>query len=718
MVKINLTRLAALVIACFFSIATIDAQTKVWGVGSSTGVAEAEFQNNFVQAGSFTAGDNPTAWTALSVNESDGSVTPGAAYWTRNLTGFSQGAYWSGTTPVSSPSQANGVAIFDSDFLDNAGVANAFGTGTSPSDHRGELISPRIDLSGYTDSALIVQCYALYRELRGGDEISVSVSVDDGQTWAATESVKTAIPDLTQGFARMLFSNVTAGVANLSQCRIRFTFDGGYYFAIIDDVTIEVAPTYDISMGGAEPGSNLLIGSGDHVKIGGNRYIPLHNIIHANDVREWFWGGKATNYGAVDILPQDSAAIYVQIDFVDAITGSTTPAVYLDTMYYDSLAAGDVSGETQIEYFDDLSFIINNGVGQYNVTYWVAHKNDDGNASNDTARHAFTITDNSGPLTNYISKVRLSTTDGAVRATSSSFPGGGPFSAWEFGSVFYFPRGASDSVSIDSVAFRYRLTNGFSGSATQTLFCNIYQMDASASATLNDGALLTQVGVSPIALTGLGTASGTASGDYGLAIANSFVDASSGGAMAPLVDNGFYYVSILTSPSLTGGAATFDSDDVPWYGSEDVRNYYMNAAMTRRDSVINPSPLSVTDNAGTANWYWTGFSSGSTPSLGLFLGIKPVALSVSTVWAEQGATLNVYPNPVQDVLNIDLTLEDADDVMYIVTDVSGRVLNITESQNVTSDKQSLDVSGLPAGVYMITAKTSNGKSSTERFIVK
>lgn len=132
--------------------------------------------------------------------------------------------------------------------MDNGGVAGAFGTGTAPTDHRGELISPRIDLSGYMDSALVIQFYALYRDFQIG-ELSVAVSVDDGQTWAATEDFRSAIPDLTQGNARVLFAGVTAGVANLSQCRIKFVFDGNYYFALVDDVTIEVAPTYDISMG-------------------------------------------------------------------------------------------------------------------------------------------------------------------------------------------------------------------------------------------------------------------------------------------------------------------------------------------------------------------------------------------------------------------------------------------------------------------------------------
>jgi len=140
------------------------AGTLLWGAGAAVGASDGEFANAFVQATSYTAGDNPTSWTALAVSESGGSVTPGNAYWTRTLTGTSAGAYSNGTMTVSSPSQANGAALFDSDFMDNGGTAGAFGLGTSPSPHKGELISPRIDLTGHTDTALTISLYTVYRD--------------------------------------------------------------------------------------------------------------------------------------------------------------------------------------------------------------------------------------------------------------------------------------------------------------------------------------------------------------------------------------------------------------------------------------------------------------------------------------------------------------------------------------------------------------------------
>jgi hypothetical protein len=721
MVKINLMRFAALAFTVFFMGTSADAQTKIWGVGSAAGVADAEFSAPFINTGAFTAGDNPGSWTALSVNENVGTgqttVTPGNAYWVRNLTGNSIGAY-NGTapTPVSSPSRLNGVALFDSDFLDNDGVAGAFGTGTSPAAHRGELISPRIDLTGYTDSSLTIQFYTLYRDFRQ-TELSISVSTDDGQNWTATNDFRSSVANSEEGFARILFNDVTAGVANLTQCRIRFTFDGNYYFALVDDITIEISPEYDLALGNPEPGGTTVGESITNAKVGSNRYNALDNIVHANDLREFLWGSKAINNGSEDILPSDSAAIHLNIDFTDPITGAVITGVYTDVMYYDSvIVSGDIVGQTVVDHLDDISFISVYGSGDYRITYWLDHKNLDGNTANDTTRHTFTVTDDSAPLRNYVSKARLSI-DGGVFASRSIFPGTTstapqPFSAWEYGSVYFFPRGETDTITIDSVGFRYYLPNGFTGDASQTLFCNVYELDPS-NGVLTDGTFLLQTGLASIPLTGLGTT--TATGAYHYTTVTGFVNAGGTGAMPGLKDNSFYYVSILTDPSLTTGGV-FGSNDVPWLGADDGLNYSLNANETVIDSVINPSPISVTDAGSTPSWNWVGFGADIVPSIGLFLDIKPKPVSVSTVYAPEGATFNVYPNPATDVLNFNFEAEEATDVMYILTDLSGRVLNITQSTNVTSETKSIDVSNLPAGVYMLTAKAAN-QNWTEKVII-
>jgi len=117
----------------------------IWGAEADTGQLAGEFDGDFIETG--VAGSyDILAWTALSVFDSDGLVMPGNAYFTKSSTGQSQGGFGGGDPILNSPSLSNGVAIFDSDFLDTAGNQTAFGSGSSPALHRGELISPRIDL--------------------------------------------------------------------------------------------------------------------------------------------------------------------------------------------------------------------------------------------------------------------------------------------------------------------------------------------------------------------------------------------------------------------------------------------------------------------------------------------------------------------------------------------------------------------------------------------
>lgn len=720
MVNINLTRISALFVAFFMLGATADAQTKVWGAGAATGSADGEFSSAFVQAGTFSPGDNLTSWTALSVSDDGGTNVPGAAYWTRSTLGYSQGAYWGGTTAVGSASSANGVAIFDSDFLDNGGVPNNFGLGTSPSPHRGELISPRIDLTGTANSALVAEFFTFYRDFNGGSQMLVGISVDDGLTWTDVD-FRSSVADLTQGTARILFPNVTSGVANLSQCRLRFTFDGDYYFLIVDDVSIEVAPDYDIAMGNAFAAGTTVLDAGDNVKVGGRRNIALSNL-DPTDLREWLFGGRVINLGGSNITPAASPRLHMRIDYQDALTGAITTNVYRDSLDLDTIVAGSAEGTVNLDFMDNIDFIMNrpNG-GDYQVTYWASHTNPDGNTNNDTVRHIFTVTTQSTTGTTnsaYISNAR-NNINGGVGASRGIFPGGGPYAGWELGTVYYFPNGATDTVTLDSVSFRYRLTNGFSGAATQTLFCNVYQMDAGVNSggTMSDASLLTQLGVGLVNLTNLNAPGGTQAGDYGRSTVTGFVDAATGAPLGSLADNAFYYISIQTKPSLTSGPATFDFNDVPWLGAEDRINYYMNASQSRPDTIINPSPLGLEDAAGTLTYNWIGFGADLTPSIGLYITGRSNKINVNTVWDTEGAEMNVYPNPASDVLNVEFTLEEAADVTYIITDMTGRVINMVQSDNVTTEIQNIDVSKMAAGVYMITARTDKG-TSTKRFTVK
>lgn len=563
--------------------------TLIWGHGAATGAVLGEFQNNFVQGGPATS----TAWAAVSINESNGSVTPGNAYWTRSTLGYSQGAYWGGTTPVTSTTQSNGVAIFDSDFLDNGGVAGAFGAGTSPGNHKGELISPTIDLTGYTDVPLAVNFFVFYRDFNI-TEFSVGLSTDGGTTWT-NKPIASLITPMTQGNVSALFPNVTTGVTNLTNCRIKFTFDGYYYFYILDDVSISTAEPYDLKIQKANPTSGVTSGDYESMIIGGNVF-SLANQINPFDQRI---GANVKNGGSQTVLPTDNATLNTTIQ---RNVGGNWSTVHSQVINIDTVNGGNDDGKA---FFANLSNTSWMTVGDYRVIYATSLAQDN-NASNDSLIQSFAITDD------YLSKVELST-QGDPFFTRSVFPGGTNFNRIEFGSIFSSPNGGSDQLTMESVDCIVRTPANYTGATTQILNSYVYEwIDGSGTGAL-DGFINNR---SELSLVGSGsdTLGGLVPGTYYSSLMDLNSTVSSGDVV--MLNGKNYLVTI----SIEGNQ--FTSATNLWFGaSENRRSYAMNSINSSASNLfLTPSQLFIEDGAGVENSFSNGFGTDMQPSFGVNIG--------------------------------------------------------------------------------------------------
>jgi hypothetical protein len=683
----------------------LQAQTKIWGVGATNGAAEGEFQNAFVDTtivGSYA----PNAWTALSIYDTD-TVFPGNAYWTRSTLGYSQGAY-SGNTPMQSPSQINGVAIFDSDYLDNNGVISAFGTGSAPSRHKGELISPRIDLSGYTDSSLMVQFFSFYRDYEI-EELSISMSVDDGLTWSTSIDYRSLQDEQIPGFTRAYFPNFTTGISNLSNCRIRFVFEGAYYFVTLDDVSIEVAQNYDLAIARPNPNSPILAERGDYIKIGNNRYLACINLL-AYDIQQWYFGLRAVNHGAKDLLPSDSARIRVQIDYTNSITGVITTNIYNDTILFtDTLLSSAQNSIFGYDNLKDINFIFIYGDGTYTAKYWVEHNQIDAYGDNDTIEHHFNNTEYN-PWYNYLSKALISS-DGKAAATSAIFPEEEDLLGYEYGSMYYFPRGNSDGIKIDSVDFRYQVPYNYTGDTTSSVFVSVYQFidNAPSDGFLSNTNELLHVGLGVMNLTGLGTT--TALNQYGFARVTSLVDAATGNPMGDLVDNGYYVITIQQAPFLTGNNVLLDSTKQVWFGVDEY-NYAQNMALTSASNIIPHSFITMArDSSQNISISLEEDRLNMVPSIGIHLSGNFLAHGTTSTPSNASIALDVYPNPTQDFVLAQANFETTESIQYILTDVSGRIIQIKNKKDAGLP-QRFNLKKLPAGIYFISAKNKKEEATT------
>ncbi|TRX72425.1 M6 family metalloprotease domain-containing protein [Carboxylicivirga sp. M1479] len=78
--------------------------------------------------------------------------------------------------------------------------------------------------------------------------------------------------------------------------------------------------------------------------------------------------------------------------------------------------------------------------------------------------------------------------------------------------------------------------------------------------------------------------------------------------------------------------------------------------------------------------------------------------------------IDAYPNPVQDQLSIACSLDQADEVNFVICDLTGRVV-LSESKNIgiNGGVTTLNVAHLPKGIYIVKASTET-ESSIKRIV--
>lgn len=71
--------------------------------------------------------------------------------------------------------------------------------------------------------------------------------------------------------------------------------------------------------------------------------------------------------------------------------------------------------------------------------------------------------------------------------------------------------------------------------------------------------------------------------------------------------------------------------------------------------------------------------------------------------AEFVESLNIYPNPATDILNVDMKIKEGTQYSVFMTDLMGKVIG-----NVANNATFINVSTLSSGVYFVNVKTSEG----------
>ncbi len=135
---------------------------------------------------------------------------------------------------IESPSWGNGFVLFDSNWWDNPDLPctlGNFGTGPAPAPHLAVLTTPSIDLSSNPDIALRFNQF-----VRNYDaEMRVEVSANGGPWQTVFDNSSTPALSATDMTVQIPISSAAGGQSDV---KIRFVFEGTYYYWQLDDICI------------------------------------------------------------------------------------------------------------------------------------------------------------------------------------------------------------------------------------------------------------------------------------------------------------------------------------------------------------------------------------------------------------------------------------------------------------------------------------------------
>jgi hypothetical protein len=80
------------------------------------------------------------------------------------------------------------------------------------------------------------------------------------------------------------------------------------------------------------------------------------------------------------------------------------------------------------------------------------------------------------------------------------------------------------------------------------------------------------------------------------------------------------------------------------------------------------------------------------------------------------SVMTVFPNPAQDVLNLEVSFDNATDASITIADINGRVIKMDDRSGLTKEVLTYQIPQLAAGTYLVRIATKEG-TKTKKFVV-
>lgn len=208
---------------------------------SGTAQSDTLFQEDF-------DGGIPDTWTISPGN-------PEGAVWQWSTDGTAESAmvdgeeldalFWGAAGTIQSPTVSNGVAMYNSDVYDGGGVG--VGQGPFPGTHSGSLTSPPFSCVGFDTLYLAFNQSA--RANANAVSTILEVSVDTGNTWVDFPINPEVTGNGSSGATDLELVNISEVAGGQPHVQIRFTWNGRYYYWLIDDIQVITPMDQELEMG-------------------------------------------------------------------------------------------------------------------------------------------------------------------------------------------------------------------------------------------------------------------------------------------------------------------------------------------------------------------------------------------------------------------------------------------------------------------------------------
>lgn len=569
---------------------------------------------------------------------------------TPNNTVASRGAYWSGGA-ITSPTVANGFVVFDSDYLDNGGVAGNFGNGSAPGPNIAVLTTNTINLTN--EPFVQLSMYSLFRTLGSNatfQKSKVAFSTDGGLTWPDTILLHPTLGSNTV-FQGVEVANVSAYIGGESNVKMRIMFDArqaialtggltayGYYFWAFDDIKLESLPKHELRFtewNGA-PAQDIIYGP----QAGSSKMGIMSKNSASDQTRDIEFDANVLNYGWGSLNN-----VKLTVDILDL---SGTLLTSFTSTGSANLSPGDTADYNTLNTYNNPWNP--NAVGVYQVVYKAT--SDSATAVSDT--FYVQVSDSLMSLDNNVFSNSLGTpnlgNDGSALASRIDLIQPALMTGVWVGLSSTTVAGATLEVVIaDSTGFDYTVAGFPTASLRGQSDPNSPYVITAADITNGYVQIPVNDGTNPYV--------SLPAGGYFVAV---YMYSNNGANLVRIINDATF--------SQSGGSKImFDSDDNRWYSGYSASRTFNNPWIRAK--------------------FWSA------------IGIEENILSTS---------VKVGPNPASDVLNVSFDNIEGDFTLTM-TDVTGRVVRAENISVFGAANHTMSVNGLAKGVYMLNI--NNGKAN-------